>query len=329
VGTIRGAAAFVGRSAELSALREAWARAVAGQPCWALVGGEAGVGKTRLVTEFADEVAATGARVLTGNCPPVAPGLVPFAPVVEVLREFGPSVTDGLVPGQAEAVARLLQVELPAGGAGSPGEADQARLLVADRGCRNAPGWQAQAYLRTAAAEASRLTGPGDPGLWRAAIEAWERVPAAHRVAYARLRLAEALLACRGQRHQAQAELAAAQETAARLGARALAEEAANLATRARLEPAAAAGAGPADRFGLTERERDVLALVCAGATNRQIAGQLFISPKTAGLHVSHILAKLGVTTRGEAAVLVHRLGLDPPAPAAGAPARGVSPAAR
>lgn len=59
-----------------------------------------------------------------------------------------------------------------------------------------------------------------------------------------------------------------------------------------------------------------MLSLVCAGATNRQIAGQLFISPKTAGLHVSHILAKLGVATRGEAAALVHRLGLDLPDPA-------------
>jgi DNA-binding CsgD family transcriptional regulator len=53
-----------------------------------------------------------------------------------------------------------------------------------------------------------------------------------------------------------------------------------------------------------------VLGLVCAGHTNRQIAAQLFISPKTAGLHVSHILAKLSVTTRGEAAALAHRLGL-------------------
>ena len=53
-----------------------------------------------------------------------------------------------------------------------------------------------------------------------------------------------------------------------------------------------------------------MLGLVCAGCTNRQIAARLFITPKTAGLHVSHILAKLGVTTRGEAATLAHRLGL-------------------
>ena len=61
-----------------------------------------------------------------------------------------------------------------------------------------------------------------------------------------------------------------------------------------------------------------MLGLVCAGATNRQIAERLFISPKTAALHVSHILAKLGVATRGEAAALAHRLGLAGPTPAAG-----------
>ena len=187
--------------------------------------------------------------------------------------------------------------------------------LVSDPGCRNAPGYQARAYLRTAEAEAGRLSGPGDPALWRAAVQAWEQIPAPHRIAHAKLRLAEALLACRGQRHQAQAELAAAQEAAVRLGARALAEEAGSLAIRARLEPGAARQPEPADRFGLTGREREVLGLVCAGAASRQIAERLFISPKTVGLHVSHILAKLGVATRGEAAALTHRLELAAPAP--------------
>ncbi|MEV4192314.1 helix-turn-helix domain-containing protein, partial [Streptomyces toxytricini] len=73
----------------------------------------------------------------------------------------------------------------------------------------------------------------------------------------------------------------------------------------------------PADAFGLTSRERDVLRLVAAGNTNRRIAEELFISPKTASVHVSNILAKLGVSGRGEAAALAHRLrllpGLTPP----------------
>jgi predicted ATPase len=101
VGRLWGTAAFVGRSFELSVLREAWTSAGGGQPCWVLVGGEAGIGKTRLVTEFAGEISADGVRVVVGNCPPVAPGLVPFAPVVEVLRGLGGSVSDGLARGHA------------------------------------------------------------------------------------------------------------------------------------------------------------------------------------------------------------------------------------
>ena len=74
-------------------------------------------------------------------------------------------------------------------------------------------------------------------------------------------------------------------------------------------EPAAAA-----DPFGLTSREREVLALVAEGYTNRRIAETLFISESTAGVHVSHILGKLGVETRTEAATIAVRLGLDQPA---------------
>lgn len=114
--------------------------------------------------------------------------------------------------------------------------------LAADTRCRNAPGRQGRAYLRTAEAEASRITGPGDPAMWRAAAEAWELVPAPHWIAYARLRLAEALLGCQGLRQQARAELVAAREVAVRMGARSLAEEVEHLAIRARLDPPRRAG---------------------------------------------------------------------------------------
>jgi DNA-binding CsgD family transcriptional regulator len=60
----------------------------------------------------------------------------------------------------------------------------------------------------------------------------------------------------------------------------------------------------------LTRREREVLCLVASGATNRAIASRLFISDKTASVHVSHILTKLGATTRTEAAALAHASGL-------------------
>ena len=67
----------------------------------------------------------------------------------------------------------------------------------------------------------------------------------------------------------------------------------------------------------MTDREREVLGLVAAGRSNGQIATALFISPKTASVHVSNILAKLGVGGRVEAAGVAHRLGLVdvPPGP--------------
>jgi DNA-binding NarL/FixJ family response regulator len=104
---------------------------------------------------------------------------------------------------------------------------------------------------------------------------------------------------------------------AAHLDARPLADAVARLAQRARLTLTRAphealAPADPAAALGLTSRERDVLRLVSAGRTNRQIAEELFISPKTASVHVSNILSKLGVSGRGEAAAVAHRLGLFP-----------------
>ena len=61
--------------------------------------------------------------------------------------------------------------------------------------------------------------------------------------------------------------------------------------------------------FGLTDREREVLLLLADGRSNPEIAQALFISPKTASVHVSNILAKLGVSGRVEAAAVLHRLG--------------------
>ncbi|HKP98863.1 MAG TPA: LuxR C-terminal-related transcriptional regulator, partial [Actinomycetes bacterium] len=74
--------------------------------------------------------------------------------------------------------------------------------------------------------------------------------------------------------------------------------------------PAEAEAPTAARSLGLTRREEEVLALVAAGRTNRQVAEALFISEKTASIHVSHILAKLGVGGRVEAAAVAHRLGL-------------------
>jgi DNA-binding NarL/FixJ family response regulator len=101
---------------------------------------------------------------------------------------------------------------------------------------------------------------------------------------------------------------------AGELRARPLADEIEAPARRARIELAATAPAPApvADDLGLTPREREVLGQLALGRTNRQIAGELFISVKTAGVHVSHILEKLGASTRTEAATAAHRLGLVP-----------------
>jgi DNA-binding CsgD family transcriptional regulator len=74
--------------------------------------------------------------------------------------------------------------------------------------------------------------------------------------------------------------------------------------------------ATPKDTFGLSRREREVLALIAEGRTNREIGERLFISQKTVGVHVGNILAKLGVSGRVEAAAVAIRLGLTEPATA-------------
>jgi DNA-binding CsgD family transcriptional regulator/tetratricopeptide (TPR) repeat protein len=174
------------------------------------------------------------------------------------------------------------------------------------------------AWHATAAAERTRQQGAADPAAWAAAVAAWERLGQPYRAAYAGFRQAEALLAA-GDRDAAAQVLGRAAEITGRLGARPLEGEVQALARRARLGLAPPAGATvpaadaptPAEQLGLTPREVEVLVLVAAGRSNRQIAQALFISPKTVGVHVSNILAKLGVAGRVEAAAVAHRLGLD------------------
>jgi class 3 adenylate cyclase/DNA-binding CsgD family transcriptional regulator/tetratricopeptide (TPR) repeat protein len=173
-------------------------------------------------------------------------------------------------------------------------------------------------YGALGSAESSRLEGRSDPERWATAAERWERLEMAYRAAYARFREAEALLVVRAPEARIEPVIWAAHETALALGAAPLRKEIELLAQRGRLRlqqqvdsaPAPEAPS-PAASLGLTPRETEVLALVAGGRTNRQIGQALFITEKTASLHVSHILAKLGVAGRGEAAAVAHRLGLD------------------
>jgi DNA-binding CsgD family transcriptional regulator len=176
------------------------------------------------------------------------------------------------------------------------------------------------AHAATGEAEFARVQARPDPAAWAAAAARWEELAQPYPAAYARWRQAEALLTGRGSRAEAATALRQAHTTAEKLGAVPLRREVEGLARRARIDLAEPAAAGepapsrPADPYGLTPREREVLALLADGRTNPQIAQALFISARTAGIHVSNILAKLGVASRGEAAAIAHRGGfLDQP----------------
>jgi DNA-binding CsgD family transcriptional regulator len=165
--------------------------------------------------------------------------------------------------------------------------------------------------------EGDRAAGRSDPAVWQDVARRWVELARPYQVAYARLREAEALLASRGDRQAVAAALREASDIAAALGATPLGELVAHLAAQARITlpttiqmEAPAAGVGKPDLFELTPREAEVLRLVAAGRTNQQIAEALFITRKTASVHVSNIMSKLEVANRGEAAALAHRLGL-------------------
>lgn len=169
------------------------------------------------------------------------------------------------------------------------------------RGGRLGP--EGAAWLVRAEAEYSRLTGENDPERWRAAVDAFD-YGYRYEAARSRWRYAEALLGA-GERDSARAQLEVVLAEARDMGARPLLEAATSLARRGRLE------GGTVHREELlTDREAEVLALVAQGLTNRQIGERLFISAKTVSVHVSNVLAKLGVTGRTEAVAVAHRRGL-------------------
>jgi DNA-binding CsgD family transcriptional regulator/tetratricopeptide (TPR) repeat protein len=208
---------------------------------------------------------------------------------------------------------------------------------------------EADAYLLTARAQASRVNGRDDPDAWRSCAETWIVRANPYEVARARWRETQAILVAQGARAArgaARKPLLEAAETALELDARPLLRELRELAGRARLrlpeavdalpvvDEAVPGGNGhaplgrPAEAsevvrsvlgqpvvarqhtFGLSGREREVLGLIAEGRTNREIGERLFISQKTVGVHVGNILSKLGVSGRVEAAAVAIRLGL-------------------
>lgn len=273
--------------------------------------------------------------------------------LAEARAAFEELARHGFPPGTQRYALPLLQtaamIEADARGlpAAEPGRPE---LLALIRRCAKrlptlVPVWAAHGVLIDA--ELARAEGTDTPGHWARAAEAFGPLGRPYELAQIHRRWAESLLIAPGDRSTATALLHRAREVANRLGARPLAEAVEQLAARARIAldgsgaaPGPDAGIHPAvlaavpaqgspDRpaadeqdpaiaavasFGLTPREQDVHRLVAAGHTNRRIAEGLFISPKTASVHVSNILAKLGVSSRGEAAALAHRLRLYPAA---------------
>ena len=205
-------------------------------------------------------------------------------------------------------------------------DADVTRLLTVFPGTGEANG-SGQAGRSVQAGRSGQTDGEtaGWLAAWDEAAAAWADLSEPYSLGQTLLHAAEAALAC-GDRDGAADRLQRAAPLAAGLGAQPLGEQIAILARRARIRlvtEGSSADQRPGDpgsgsgELRLTDRELEVLQLVAAGRSNREIAAELFISPKTASVHVSNILGKLGAASRGEAAARAHTLRLfDPASPA-------------
>jgi DNA-binding CsgD family transcriptional regulator/tetratricopeptide (TPR) repeat protein len=199
----------------------------------------------------------------------------------------------------AAAVTRVAELEA---------DLDRYMSRVGEMVARRSPVIEADALL--AAALAQRARGTDDPGSWEAAVAARRALARPWELAVVLAQAAEVYLTKR-HREDGAAALAEAHAIAVDLGAAPLRSRTEALARRARIGLEGVDTADDAaDRLGLTRREREVLELLASGRSNRQIGEQLFMAESTAGVHVSNILGKLGVSRRHEAAAVAHRIGL-------------------
>jgi DNA-binding CsgD family transcriptional regulator len=278
---------------------------------------EAGAGMAGQLSDWAHALAAELA-LLRGNVGAVR------SHADAVLASSGPaswrSVTESQVLGAglaAEArAAALARLEGDAAGLRLAKRRAATYLSVVERLLTELPDdfRLPRLYLATAVAEATRLDGIGDASAWRTAADGWAAASVPYWEARCRLGEAEALGDRALDQPRATALLQAAHATATSLGARRIVADAEAAAARARLsllappEPRGEPDVAPT--LGLSSREREVLSLVAVGMTNREIGDRLVISPKTAGVHVSNILAKLGARGRIEAASIARRAGI-------------------
>jgi DNA-binding CsgD family transcriptional regulator/tetratricopeptide (TPR) repeat protein len=210
-----------------------------------------------------------------------------------------------------DALAAQRAVDIPDIVDRSQRQLDEVRSAVDARSDR--PAADTSAHLAQAMASLTRLTAP-DPAAWTLAAERWAALGDRWRVAHALLRKADAAAAT-GAVDDAATALRDSHRIAVDLAATALVAEIKALSRRTRLSLDAPAELvlpdSSVEQLGLTAREAEVLALVATGRTNRQIGTELFISEKTASVHVSNILRKLGVNSRVDAAAVALRLGVD------------------
>ncbi len=237
-------------------------------------------------------------------------------------RTDNPSVLRPAAVALAARADRALAARAAADTAAEAAELDAARELldIARVGARfpDRPkavlGAEGRGWLARAEAEFQRAAGRNTPAAWEAVLAAFGP-QYVYETARTQWRLAEALAEA-GRPDEAEPAWRAAAATAARLGAAPLSDALDALARRLRLDVAGPAGPAARPPGGayltdrLTEREREVLVLLARGLSNRKIAEELVISPKTASVHVSNILAKLEVANRTEAAAVALREGL-------------------
>ncbi|HEY0238442.1 MAG TPA: AAA family ATPase [Friedmanniella sp.] len=227
-------------------------------------------------------------------CTPAFQGRIRLSALL--LGQLAPLVA-GLVPERRAALLELAE--------GLAAEAESATEV----GRHRTPGPEGQAWLHRVRAERLRLrwltSQPTDAdelrSAWSSSVDSFAAYGHVFETARSRARLAVAL---RATGHEAEAGQAAAASLAVArsLGARPLLDEVRPLVGRSD-----ASGAGG---DVLTPREAEVLGLVAEGSSNREVGQRLFISTKTASVHVSNILAKLGARSRTEAVSIARRRGL-------------------
>jgi DNA-binding CsgD family transcriptional regulator/tetratricopeptide (TPR) repeat protein len=226
----------------------------------------------------------------------------------DALEVLEPLVADTSTSNGLALVARLLGAAARTGSSHAASDVERIRSLFAGRRdaandmlAANLDGW-----LALLDAEVATIKGAPDVDAWRHAHQALVQRQNAEQALYAHVRLVDSL-ARAAETDEATRVPADAHRRARELGAAVLADD---LETGARQHRLKLAGAPTSARSlgGLTSRESEVLALLAEGRTNREVGEKLFITEKTASVHVSNILAKLGVSNRGEAAAVARDL---------------------